>query len=188
MPKQNTTHYILFQAAVSRPNIIFAINEIETHQSNDVTLMLHTAGGKIIEALHFYNYIQSKKINLTTYNLSFVGSAGIELFLCGEKRICSPFSSFMLHESSWSFNKSLTVREMQEYIDGDKASHEIEQEFVRHRGGDLCAKTVEEWSKKDTTVPPKMALEIGLCTEISHVIIPDGSLVSKVQSPDFGES
>lgn len=185
---EQKNHYILFQASISRTNIVLTINEIEKHQSSNVTLMIHTAGGKSIEAFHFYNYVQSKKINLTTYNLSFIGSAGVDLFLCGEKRICSPFSSFMFHESSWAINQSLTIREMLEYIETDKTALSIKREFCKQRGGDLCAQSIEEWSKKDTTVSPQMALDTGLCTEINQITLPNETILSTIQSRDFGES
>jgi ATP-dependent protease ClpP protease subunit len=181
-------HNILFQASVSRPNIVFLMNAIEEKGLKDVLLMIHTAGGSNVEALHFFNYIKSRSINLTTYNLSFVGSAGVNLFLCGENRICSPFSSFMLHEGSFQINKPLKISEMKEYIERDEILKNIENNFLFQRGGEKCVESINKWSIKETQVSAQAAYDVGVCNKIELLSIPNDAILSKIQSSDFGEN
>ena len=93
----------------------------------------------------------------------------------------------MLHERSWRFNGSLTTKEMSEYILRGKVSDALEYDFFKDRSGDLCAKRIMEWSKKDTEISPSEALCEGLCTDIGQISIADGMLLSRIQAVDFGE-
>ena len=136
-----------------------------------ISLLISSGGGWTSGGFALIDLIMSiHKRKLQTVALGLVNSMAIPLFLAGERRICSPRTTFYFHEMSSTFksDERLTISEMRHYLDGLVTSQKMYAEFVASRtGGQLSAEKVEQMMQGQTYLNAKQALELGLAHEIS---------------------
>lgn len=62
-------------------------------------LFISSPGGSAPAGLAAYNMVRAFPVRVFTYNVGTVASAGLMLYLAGERRFCTPTSRFLLHGS-----------------------------------------------------------------------------------------
>ena len=88
--------------------------------SEPIHVFIDTDGGSLKVALTIYDMLKATKCPIFTYGLSEVCSAGVVIFLAGEKRFGFKHTQFMTHPASLSasgnhldFNRSVDVIKQQ---------------------------------------------------------------------------
>jgi len=82
---------------------IFAdIVNFNDNSKEPIHVFIDTDGGSLKTALSIYDILKSFNGPVYTYALSEVSSAGVLIYLAGEKRYAFPHSQFMTHPSSLS--------------------------------------------------------------------------------------
>ncbi len=134
-------------------------------ECEEVVITISTGGGDVDLAIELYNFLKSLNCRITTINSSYVNSAGVIIFLAGDKRICMEGASFYVHsvtkKISGEYNSDMLEREIQEI----KANtYKITSLLESHT---MSSKS--SWSKlmkKGTIILPKRAMRMGLITQI----------------------
>lgn len=133
---------------------------------SEIELSISTGGGDVDIAIELYNFLRALPCRLTTINTSYVNSAGIIIYLAGEKRVCRPEASFYVHSVSKKLNG--------EY---DAASLKRELEEINANTGKITGllerkskKPGSYWRRmmnKGVIILPDKALQLGLATHIN---------------------
>jgi len=133
--------HISFNAPVDHQHIDLMIGAIAKRKPKNVYLSICTNGGQAMEVFRFFSCIHENNINLTTYNSSFANSAGLLLFLCGQERICSPYSIFMTHEISMTLTGNFDA--IRKNIELNETASQINATFAYER----CGVEPKQWDK-----------------------------------------
>jgi ATP-dependent Clp protease protease subunit len=62
-------------------------------------LLINSRGGSVEEALSIYAYLAHLPIEITTVAIGLIESAATYIYLAGKKRLATPHSIFLFHES-----------------------------------------------------------------------------------------
>lgn len=136
----------------------------ENPSCSEIEITISTGGGDVDLAIELYNFLKSLKCTITTINLSYVNSAGVIIFLAGDRRICLVGSSFYVHSVTKRFN-------------GEYDYDMLEREIKEIRANTLKITSLLElntkrpkgiWGRlmrKGTIILPQKALQMGLITE-----------------------
>jgi len=116
---------------------------------------------QIVDFIRLWNENHQAKINFNAQGI--VASAGVIIFLMGEKRTASLNSLFMIHElHSWVEGK---LTEMKDYIHGFQLVQNIINEIILKRTS-ITQEKFNDIIKHDYFFTPQEALEIGIVHEI----------------------
>jgi ATP-dependent protease ClpP protease subunit len=116
---------------------------------------------QIVDFVRLWNENHQAKINFHAQGI--VASAGVIIFLMGEKRTASLNSLFMIHElHSWIDGK---LTEMKDYIHGFQLVQNLLNKIILERSS-MTEEKFNELVKHDYFFTPQEALEIGIVHEI----------------------
>jgi len=78
-------------------------NYVNNPQPDFLNLIINSPGGSLLDAYAIIDIMESSRIPVRTIGLGCVQSAGLMVFLAGEKghRILTPNTSIMSHQYSW---------------------------------------------------------------------------------------
>lgn len=152
------------------PNSVGKLIEIISNEmlkgNSDIQLVIQSGGGDVDCAIAAYNYIRGIKINVSTYNISRVGSAANILFATGDKRYAFDRSYFFYHNNTLTINTTTTSEEIdlhvqiQEYIKAN--SYQIAKIALPN----ISEEKVKDFYCKTIMITPSEAKEFGLINEI----------------------
>jgi ATP-dependent protease ClpP protease subunit len=113
----------------------FALTEMERSSKKKVTIIVHSEGGSVYEALAIIGRLKASSVSkIITRGFGQVMSAATMILACGDERQISKFAYFMHHESSYG-------------VEGRHSSIKDVTEQVEREENDW-AKWMEEFTKK----------------------------------------
>ena len=86
------------------------ISKCLKNSSDEVTLFICSPGGVLSCAIHFYEWVRTEKIPLTTIAAGEVASAALIVLLAGRKRKATSHSWFCIHKGGglkWDYGSKL---------------------------------------------------------------------------------
>jgi len=137
---------------------------VEYDSNTPIDVYVSTFGGCAYSELALYDVLRSLPCEVHTYALGKVMSAGIALFLAGDKRYCFPTVRFMAHSAiSFTSGKAFTMT-----VDTKECEYLYKVSIEMY--ADRSKKTKSWWHKeiqfKDKYFGAKDALKWGVATEI----------------------
>lgn len=63
----------------------------------DVHLLIQSTGGFIGDGIGIFNFLSNLPIKITTYNIGYVASIAVPIYLAGSNRVCAETATFMIH-------------------------------------------------------------------------------------------
>ena len=144
-----------------------------------VKLLLSSQGGDITSGFRIHNYLRGLHerhgLQVVTHNTGLVKSAAIDVYCSGNQRIASPYTIFMVHDSSRELAEgSYALRELQDIAEEDRldtaASYQIFSSCTTVPLGEVGVMFADE-----TYFDPDQALELGLAHSIQPATFDRGA-------------
>lgn len=130
-----------------------------------VVLYLNSHGGDLSVAEGFYDYVRLSGLHLVTIATGDVESAATVLFLAGEKRYASRFSSFLVHDPEFEGHFRMSIRNVKQTGLHVTSMHDRHVEIVALASG-LTVEKVDELSFDALPLSAGRAKELGIVHEI----------------------
>ena len=153
------------------------LSEIESNKYNglveNIVIRFSSPGGSvydcltILDLIDVYNCDPLNTSKICMFGTGFIGSAGLLVFVSGDKRNCSNNSKFMYHQISSSVNYS-PLRELESYT-GFLTKLEDDCDNYLMKKTKLKKKDLEQFKKKDVYFDAETALKYGIVHEVLHI-------------------
>jgi len=135
-----------------------------------IKILLSSGGGFVESGFRIHNYLrglhQRHGLQVVTHNTATVQSAAVDVYCSGNQRIASPYSVFMIHDSSRDIDGEFDVAAIKDFAEEDElgtiASHSIFSACTT-----VPINDVDAMFAKQTYFDPDMALELGLAHSIT---------------------
>lgn len=135
-----------------------------------VNILLSSVGGYIESGFKIHNYLRGLHerhgLQVVTHNTGSVQSAAIDIYCSGNQRIASPYSFFMVHDSSRELEGDFNVRSIKDFEEenrlGSASSHRIFSTCTN-----VPIAEVDSMFAEQTYFDPDQALELGLTHSIT---------------------
>ena len=87
---------------------------LKTYSPKNLYILFASGGGHIGMAFSLSSFLQALPVNVITHGVANIDSAGVNVFLAGSERYATSNTTFMLHPSTTSFKKdvSLTINQL----------------------------------------------------------------------------
>lgn len=133
-------------------------------------MVISSAGGDTSSGFAFYDYIRNiSHTELTCIGFGEIKSAGIIVFLAGNRRLITPNTFFFFHESQLpEYGKSVPpIVEMRaDLFLVDLEENQYAAIISQATGGRHSVKEIRQWSKDCRVFTAEEAVETGLAHEI----------------------
>jgi ATP-dependent protease ClpP protease subunit len=169
-------YYLGFNFIIDRQaitNLVALVQQAVGLQGKSVTICLTSNGGAPDQALYAYETLSALPIDVHTHAIGSVQSAGMILFMCGQRRTASPGANFLFHDTV--FNPAVGAPLRYEDLVGhasaidqnDKWSHQlIAQELNRP------VEEIAEWFYGQNPRDTKFALDNRIIEAVQPLVIP----------------
>lgn len=139
------------------------LEQLGSHTNKDITVLINSAGGSVMEGLSIYNFLRSNFTNVTTEVIGYAASISSIIFLAGNKRIMREGTMLFLH-NPWMMvsGNSTDLRTEAETL--DKIASELTQIYVSNSA--LLPLEVKKLMDEETWIGSVDALDYGFATEI----------------------
>lgn len=139
--------------------------EKKEYKREPIHIFINSNGGHIDDAWSLIDLLLTSKTPIYTYCTGYALSAGLFIFLAGEKRFATKHALFLYHQICFSTNQKYQDSvEYRQQIDLDQNAIE---KFVQDRT-DITEEKLQEirFRKKDWYIHLKEALELNIATNI----------------------
>lgn len=154
-------------------NWLFSVlqDNLTTYPSlKTIKILLSSGGGFVESGFRIHNYLRGLHerhgLQVVTHNTGTVQSAAVDVYCSGNQRIASPYSFFMVHDSSREVEGKLDVRAVRDLAEEDElgtvASHKIFSDCTT-----VPINKVDAMFTAQTYFDPDQALELGLAHSIT---------------------
>lgn len=130
-----------------------------------VVLYLNSFGGDLGVAEAFYDYVRASGLHLVTIAAGDVESSAVVLFLSGEERYASQFSSFLIHDPVLGMHGELTIRDVKQTSLHISSMHERYLAILSRASG-ISKEEIDKISEDASPFGPERAKELGIVHEI----------------------
>lgn len=156
-------------------NLLKICNGAVSTEYSQLHLLISSQGGGMEVGFALYNQLLALPVDLITYNIGSVNSVANIIFLAGKKRISSPSSTFLLHQTFWSIPNQTELRHAQI----NEISESLLAEDSRLKSTILSRTTMDSgelgrFILKGTTLNAGEAKSHGIVHAIEEFQIPSG--------------
>ncbi|MEM8948556.1 MAG: ATP-dependent Clp protease proteolytic subunit [Pseudomonadota bacterium] len=135
-----------------------------------IKILISSDGGYVESGFRIHNYLRGLHerhgLQVVTHNTGSVQSSAVDIYCSGNQRIASPYSYFMVHNSSREIDGEFDVEAIKDFAEEDElgtaASHQIFSACTT-----IPIKDVDDMFAEQTYLDPDMALELGLAHSIT---------------------
>jgi ATP-dependent protease ClpP protease subunit len=182
--EEKGTVYVSFSAEINphtTETLLAVMAKCAEDGFQDVSLLLSTPGGAVMNGMNLYYVLRGMPFRLTTHNVGNVDSIGNVVFLAGEPRYAAPHSTFMFHGVGFDISggERLEEKGLRERLDGILADQKRMGAIIEERTN-LTAEAVEELFRQAQTKDATFAAGTGIVDEIRDVEIPPGSPIASL--------
>jgi ATP-dependent Clp protease protease subunit len=143
---------------------IYPIHGIE-YTPKPIRIIIDSYGGEVYTYLGLIGVIDNSKTPIHTIVTGSAMSAAFTIAICGHKRFCHNYSTFMYHQS-WDIIGG-PVKSLMENIEELKRLEDLDKEIILKRTKIKEGRIKEIFEKKiDWFISPKEAVKLGLVDEI----------------------
>ena len=185
--QSNAEHYVVFEGPISDTNtsrLMSVISTLIPKGVNQVHLVVGTGGGNISDALLTYGFLCALPAKLTTYNLSTIVSAGMIIYLAGEKRIAAPNALFQFHHGTANFSKpptSMTLEELTAVKESLAMNIDRMEQIYRERTS-LTLAQLQEFHQHTVFFDAAAAQKAGIVHEVAALRIAPGAAMTVINT------
>jgi ATP-dependent protease ClpP protease subunit len=165
---------IYFSGRIGQESLNLLKDKILSENSEEeIKIYISSGGGSLTAAIAFYEWIRIKEIQMTTIAVGNVSSAAIIIFLAGEKRLATAFSSFLIHPGgNYRYDllrfigKIIPLRRLKEDENFEEYNNFVSIKIMKERTNiseDLAKKSI---TKSFLFLNPEKAKELGLIHKI----------------------
>jgi ATP-dependent protease ClpP protease subunit len=148
-----------------------------------IDLAIACGGGDVISGCAAYNGLKSLPIKFVTHNIGAVDSAAILIFMVGQERYASAFSSFLFHQIAWSFpaKDGIPITTLHDASEWVHAYEKLMSELVSAKtNGKVTTKQLVELMRDGTVLCPAEAKSFGVIDDIREHSIPQSARWAQV--------
>jgi len=128
-----------------------------------IHILMDTDGGNMKTALSLFDFFKASPAPVYTYGLSEICSAGVLIFIAGEKRYAMPHTQFMMHPST--LNVSGSTVDFKSTSETLKKQGEIVKElFTKYTK--MSPKRFEQLHSRTNYMWAEEAKQVGIITDI----------------------
>ena len=136
---------------------------IPVSERTPIKLYIDSGGGSLSDTFTIVDAVMMSKTPVITINTGCAYSGGFFVFICGDKRLAYPNSSFMFHEGSVGNSADASkFRNFSEFY--LKWLDQLKKIVINHT--DMTEEFYKEHQKDDLWLTPEEALKLGVCDEI----------------------
>ncbi len=137
---------------------------------NTVKILLSSGGGYTESGFMIHNYLQGlhqhHALQVVTHNVGSVQSAAVDIYCAGNQRIASPYSFFMVHDSSFDLTEGSYDVESVRNLDEENAVTSEASHTLFSACTNLTSAEVDKMFAEQSYIDPDRALELGLTHSI----------------------
>ncbi len=145
-------------------------NELLDDPVRELKLVINSCGGSLTDAFALIDIMKGATANISTIGIGEVSSAGLAIFMAGEKgkRILTPNTAILSHQYSWG-----TYGKEHELVAAKRGFDLTTNQMLNHykKCTGLTEKKIREFllPASDVWLSAKDAFELGICDEIKRV-------------------
>lgn len=135
----------------------------------DITFVIDSPGGGIIEGLHLYDtilWLRNEGHEVTTITNGMAASMGGILLQAGSKRVAGPSASVLIHEAS--FGAAGSFGQVEDQVEFVKKLQDRLLDILAERSSLTKAQIKNRWTRKNWWLDAKEALKFGFIDEIAQ--------------------
>ncbi len=170
--------YIYFSCKVNDDFAAALITTVVSmHESgvDNITLLLSTTGGSVMDGINVYNVFRALPINLETHNVGSVEFIGNVIFAAGKRRYACSHSIFMFHGVSWTAANDavLDAKALGERLELVKSDNKRIGAIIGDHTS-LKGEELDQLFTGDRFKDPVWAKDVGFINEICDPVLPAG--------------
>lgn len=161
-----------------------ALNSVaDLAEGEELIVNIHTFGGCTTTAFAIYNklrrFASQNKINITTRIDGYCASAGVAIFLAGDKRIGNAYAEPFIH-NAWTWQMAGDKKQAEKiYEDLKRTDNAIASLYAERTK--INKEQALELMDADTTLTPEQAVEFGFYTEMENVLVVDTEVFNSLK-------
>ena len=150
----------------------WARERLEEDKDGWISLLITSVGGSVSSGFGFIDHmLEIQKAHIQTTALGHTNSMAVPLFMCGERRIVTSRTNFLLHEIGRTFEQhcrwsSSELRRLVKHFD---AQEKMYAEFIANRtDGKTSATEILKMMQEETSLWAEDIIRLGLAHEVSR--------------------
>ncbi len=138
-----------------------------------ITLCISSAGGAPDQAFYVFEILSRLPVPLTTHNIGITQSAAVVLFMAGQRRYCSPGSTFLMHATTHApaTGSNYSADQITLTAESITADDERSVSIIAARSGQSVA-DIRKWFRGQKLRTAQFAQQHGLIDDIKPLDIP----------------
>lgn len=150
-----------------------SLSGLTMEEGEELIVNIHTFGGCTLTAFGIYNklrrYASDNKIKLTTRIDGYCASAGVSIFLAGDRRIGNAYAEPFVH-NAWTWKAGGDKKEAQKIMeDLTKTDNNIATLYAERTN--ITKERALELMDADSWLQAEQCLEMGFYTELENVYV-----------------
>lgn len=141
-----------------------AMTEMEAESKKAITVKINSFGGEVYQAMAIVGRLRESKCQIVTKGYGPIMSAATLILAAGDKRLCSAFSWFMHHESSYEVEGRHS--EVKAYVIQSEREERQWADWMAEFTKRPAAFWLENGTSKDTYFTAEELAEMGVVDEL----------------------
>jgi ATP-dependent protease ClpP protease subunit len=169
------------QSVETLQNLLTGLASVNTPELH---LLMSTTGGHTMYGLTLYNLLRALPMEIVTYNIGSVDSAGIMPFLAGQRRYACPQATFLFHGVTVfpPVGQPQGESELRRFLDYIRAEEtRIGSLYVERTR--MSPKIVKQVFRTPRTIHAAEAVSLGIVDELRDVAVPPNRPMISVFNP-----
>ena len=142
------------------------LNEEFDNPQDPIKLIINSPGGSVYDGFGLVGLMESSPVPIHTYAYGQIMSMALPIFVMGQKRFSSPYTTFMYHGISWDSPYEKLEWHKQEAHEGDRLQKMYDKIILNrtHMSKDDLENV--KLTKSEWYFDPKKALKLGVIDKI----------------------
>jgi ATP-dependent Clp protease, protease subunit len=172
---QPVHYFIGFNLVIDRLatiRLMSAVGAAKDQGAQTITICISSVGGSPEQAFYAYEILRALPIPLTTHNVGTVQSAAVAIFMAGSTRYATPYSHFLLHETTHTSGGTSYTPELLAYSADSVRADDARAAAIIAERTKQDLKKVKKWLTGQKLRTAEFAKTHGIIDDIKRVQIP----------------
>lgn len=160
------------------------LSSLKMEEGEELIVGIHSFGGSCVTAFGIFNqlrrFAKDYKIKLTTRIDGYCCSAGVTIFLAGDKRIGNSYAEPFVHNARVDSEETTASDALSIAEALSKSDSQIAQLYASRTK--ISADKALELMNSDTWISPEECMELGFYTELEDVFVADREVFNSLKS------
>lgn len=145
---------------------IIEFNDEFDNPEDPIKLVINSMGGSVYDGFGIVGLMESSPIPIHTYAYGQIMSMALPIFVTGQKRFSSPYTTFMYHGIAWDSPYEKLEWHKQEAHEGDRLQKMYDQIILKRTKMQKEDMDNIKLTKSEWYFDPKKALKLGVIDKI----------------------